>query len=88
MYSLGQDVLKFLESEYSDSYQFELTYCTSLDSNKDTAKLSIRIAPRYIKVINTDWMYVIFGWYTNGTFIKERNQYRWQKELIDIIEGS
>jgi hypothetical protein len=26
--------------------------------------------------------------YKGNKFIKERNQYLWQKELIDLIEGS
>jgi hypothetical protein len=33
-------------------------------------------------------MQYIFSWYINGAYMGERNQYRWQKELIDMIEGS
>ncbi len=87
-----EEVLKFLNSEYDDSYQFEIK-CWSVCPprlgvlNNEKAELSIAMSPGYNLVIVSESMYYLLGWYLNGEFIKERNQYRWQKELIDMIEG-
>lgn len=87
MVKFCEDVLEFLQSTYDDSYHFEIECRKARPPIYDMAELSITVSPNYkIKIIN-DWMQYIFGWYINGEFIKERNQYRWQKELIDIIEG-
>ena len=82
-----KDVLAFLESEYNDSYCFNIEYYSTLDRNKDSVKLIIESSPRYKTIIDDYAMFCIFGWYRSGDFIEERNQYRWQKELIDMIEG-
>lgn len=83
-----KDVLKFLESEYNNSYMFEIEYRSGLHSENDTVELTIISDQNYKRTFTYDIMFVIFGWYCNGAFIEERNQFRWQKELIDIIEGS
>lgn len=82
-----QDVLKFLKSEYDDSYRFSIEYYSALDSEKDTVQLVIEMSPCYKVKLAADAMFFIFGWYRVGEFIEERGQYRWQKELIDMIEG-
>lgn len=82
-----KDVLKFLESEYDDSYRFSIEHYSSLDSEKDTVQLVIEVSPRYKVKLAADAMFFILGWYRVGEFIEERGQYRWQKELIDMIEG-
>ena len=82
-----QEVLKFLESEYDDSYRFEIEYRIARPPIYEMAELTIIYSPCYkLKIVN-DSMQYLFGWYINGEFIKERDQYRWQKELIDMIEG-
>ena len=86
-----EEVLKFLRSEYNDSYQFEvkcwLASPPGLVRNNEKAELIISISPGYKLCIVNDSIQYLFGWYLNGEFIKERNQYRWQKELVDMIEG-
>ena len=83
-----KDVLNFLESEYDDSYRFEIEYKSTLNSKNDTVELIIIFNSNYKRKLTYDLMFFIFGWYCNGSFIEERNQYRWQKELVDIIECS
>lgn len=83
-----EDVLKFLCSEYDDSYQFSIEYHKALNSEKDIVELAIEVSPRYKIKLNSDIMFCILGWYRNGVYIEERRQYRWQKALIDAIEGS
>ena len=79
------DVLKFLESEYDDSYRFEIECARSLWHEK--VELSIIINPRFRLTLENEYMRYLFGCYRAGEFIEERNQYRWQKELVDMIEG-
>lgn len=87
-----EEVLKFLKSEYDDAYQFEIKcwlVCPprlGVPSN-EKAELTITMSPGYKLVIVNDNMQYLLGWYFSGEFIKERNQYRWQKELVDMIEG-
>lgn len=88
-----EEVLKFLESEYNDSYQFEMRIWTALPSgliqgNNQKAELTIKMSPCYKLIVSNDSLQYLFCCYLTGEFIKERNQYRWQKELIDMIEGS
>jgi hypothetical protein len=86
------DVLKFLHSEYDDSYQFELELRRISPPgqvlNNEAVVLTIKMSPCYKLKLTEDSMQYIFSWYINGAYIGERNQYRWQKELIDMIEGS
>ncbi len=88
-----EDVLKYLESEYGDSYEFEIKRWTALPGglipgNNEKAELTIKFNRRYNLTIVNESMQCLFGWYRDGVYIGERNQYRWQKELIDMIEGS
>ena len=82
-----EDVLEFLISEYNDYYQFFITCQTTIWDIDDDVELMIKVTPKYKIRISNDLMRYIFGLYLNGEFIHERNQYRWQKELIDMIEG-
>ena len=54
--------------------------------NNERAELTISFSPYYKLNITRDSMDYIFGWYLSGEYMGERNQYRWQKELIDMIE--
>ena len=81
------DVLEFLNSEYGDGYEFSIEKTKSLNA-EDSVVLTIKAGRGYfIKADNRSMMFV-YGCYRSGEHIGERNQYRWQKELIDIIEGS
>lgn len=86
-----KDVLDFLESEYNDSYDFELkrrvTMPARLGGDNEHLELVIKMSRSYQLVLVDYSMKYLFGCYRAGEFIKERNQYRWQKELIDMIEG-
>lgn len=87
-----EEVLKFLRSEYNYTYQFEIKHQLNKPTNflptSAEVVLTITVSHGYKIVVTNDSMQYIFSWYVNGEFIKERNQYRWQKELIDMIEGS
>ena len=81
------DVLEFLNSEYGDGYEFSIEKTKSLNT-EDSVALTIKVGRGYfIKADNRSMMFV-YGCYRSGEYIGEHNQYRWQKELIDIIEGS
>ena len=88
-----EDVVKFLESEYSDSYRFEVKRwvampCGLIHGNNEKAELTIRYDSHYSLIVVNENMQYLFGRYRDGEFIEERGQYLWQKELIDMIEGS
>jgi hypothetical protein len=83
-----EDVLKFLKSEYNDSYDFNIEYTAALDHDNDSVKLIIKMCQSYVIKLDEAAMFFVYGWYKAGEHIEERNQYRWQKELIDMIEGS
>lgn len=82
-----KDVIDFLESEYADAYQFELIAHQEINSIKHI-ELKIRIGSCYTKIIGNASMEFVYRKYVNGTYLENRKQYRWQKELIDMIEGS
>lgn len=87
-----EDVIKFLESEYNDSYRFEVKRwvampCGLIQGNNEKAELTIKMGPHYQLVIVNENMQYLFGRYRDGEFIEERGQYLWQKELVDMIEG-
>ena len=82
-----EEVLKFLRSEYDDSYGFDIELRRAIPPIYDMAELTITVSHNYrIKIVNDSTQY-IFSWYLSKEYIGERNQYRWQKELIDMIEG-
>jgi hypothetical protein len=82
-----EKVLEFIKSEYSDSYDFKIDLYKEFGT-QDRIELSIKINSTYTVKVTSDYMYHLFILYKAGTFIEERSQYVWQKELIDIIEGS
>ena len=87
-----EEVLKFLRSEYNDSYQFEVKCWLCAPPrlgvlNNEKAELTITMSPCYRLIIVNENMQYLLGCYLSGEFIEERSQYRWQKELIDMIEG-
>ena len=80
-----KDVLDFLKSEYSDAYEFTIELET--DRFKEFIQLKIK-SGQFIRKITAGYMNYFYELYKDNKFIKERNQYLWQKELIDLIEGS
>lgn len=85
-----KEVLRFLKSEYNDAYKFtievhEASLARVLPS--EYAELTIEITPEYKLKIANDNMRYLFYLYINEDFLEDRQQYRWQKELIDMIEG-
>ena len=87
-----EDVIKYLESEYDDSYRFEVKRwvampCGLIQGNSEKAELTVKFNNHYSLIVVNENMHYLFGRYRDGEFIEERNCYRWQKELIDMIEG-
>ena len=82
-----KDVIEYLQSEYNDGYQFELIAHQGINGLRDT-ELRIKMGPQFTKIIEKTSMNYIHILYHKQKFNKERNQYTWQKELIDMIEGS
>ena len=83
-------VVEFLQSEYPASYTFKIErQWAPLDFRPDSfVRLSISMCPNYKLIISDYYMQYLYMLYRSGKFIEERQQYLWQKELIDLIEGS
>lgn len=82
-----KDIIEFLQSEYDDGYSFKLEARKEI-SGFECLELKIKVGPCFtIKVGNTTMQY-IFSLYCSGEYIQERKQWRWQKELINTIEGA
>ena len=82
-----KDVLDFLHSEYDDSYEYRIERTESINS-EDELLLTVKICQGYYLKVDNRTMMFIYGCYRAGEYLGDRNQYRWQKELIDILEGS
>ena len=82
-----KDVIDFLKSEYSDGYEYNLDISRSVNS-PDIIELRIKVGHGFVVKVTNNSMQYIYNLYRQGTFIEERNQYTWQKELVDMIEGS
>jgi hypothetical protein len=82
-----KDVIEFLKSEYSDGYDYNLEVSRSINST-DILELRIKIGHGFVVKITNNSMHHVYYLYRQGSFIEERNQYAWQKELIDMIEGA
>ena len=82
-----KEILEYLRSEYEDSYLFNIELRRARPPIGDMAELTITMSQDYrLKLVNDSIQY-LFGLYISGEYLGERNQYRWQKELIDMIEG-
>lgn len=93
MGSFCEKVIDFLQSEYNDGYSFKIERYMALPPefrpfNKERIELKIDISPRYRITICDDSMRYLFKLYLEGEFLEDRKQYKWQKELLDMIEGS
>ena len=88
-----KSVIDFLQSEYNDGYSFRIERYMALPPefrpfNKERIELKIDISPIYKITICDASMRYLFKLYLEGEFLEDRKQYMWQKELVDMIEGS
>lgn len=87
-----KDVEAFLHSQYPEEYEFETKSYIALPPqfspfNKARMGLVISTKP-YRKTIVNENMQKIYEMYKTGYYYPERGEFAWQKELIDMIEGS
>ena len=82
-----KNVINFLQSEYSDGYNFNITARHELSGLKEI-ELVIKVGTNYTIIVGNTTMQYLFNLYHQGEYIAERKQWLWQKELIDILEGS
>lgn len=82
------ECVKYLHTQYPDSYTFEIEAYTGLEYDESFGKMKIFHKGTYIKEIEDSLMQNIFFQWLRPTYIQERQQYDWQKELVDLIEGS
>ena len=79
---------KYLESEYN----YDFGFVQNVNAAEDADGLNLEIRDKYnhklIKTIPSNVILEIFKLWDKKEFIEERNQYVWQKEIIDCIEGS
>ena len=87
-----EDVKTFLYSQYPEGYEFETKRYIALPRqfspfSKTRMELVINTKP-YKKTIVNENMQEIYKMYKTGYYYPERGEFEWQKELIDMIEGS
>lgn len=86
-------VIDFLQAEYSDAYEYKLEKHLALPPSFapfsfPKVELWVKLGPHFtLKVVDENMQY-LFGLYRSGDYIEERKQFVWQKELVDMIEGS
>ena len=88
-----QDVIDFLQAEYNDAYEYRLEKHVALPPSLapyvfPKIELWVKFGPHYTLKIVSENMQYLFGLYNSGEYIQERGQWKWQKELVDMIEGS
>lgn len=85
-----RDVIEFLSSQYPDSYQFEVVSTPSLFA-EDKFELFMWFKDGYKVVVDANQMRNIFEHYIQMICLPDCErcfeQYVWQKELIDCLEG-
>lgn len=82
--SFCEEILKFLKSEYNDSYEF------SVEMKRDRFTCSIELKIKtggFTRIITSSYMEYFYELYRRRDYLEERDQFRWQKELIDLVEG-
>lgn len=84
MKTFCNEVLAFLESEYSDGYCFKIIYTNSYDYGPQV-ELFCKYSDRFMLKVDASRMNWIYMFYRSKKMDKERKQFRWQTELIDII---
>ena len=85
MANFCKQLLEFLRSQYSDSYQFDVTVTQGM--SKVSAVLMVKYGKGYIEMLDRDLMEWLYELYLNHEYLEERKMHRWQYELVDLIEG-
>jgi hypothetical protein len=80
-----KQVLDFLRAEYQDAYTFEIEFYESFGRYEVVLRIK---NSGFIRTIGNEYMDYFYTLYHRGQFLEDRKQYLWQKELIDLIEGS
>ena len=87
-----KDVLDFLQSVYSDAYEYKIRRWVAapnyLVPGGEKVELTIKINTMYRLIVTQENMNYLFNLYKGKEYIEERKWWLWQKELIDMIEGS
>lgn len=89
-----EDVKTFLYSQYPEGYEFETKRYIALPPQfapyySKHARMELVISTKpYKKIIVNENMQKIYEMYKTGYYYPERGEFEWQKELIDMIEGS
>ena len=87
MIKFCNDIIEFLNSEYNDGYDFNVEITHHM-FGEATAELYVNIDKSIMLKVPANSINYLYQLYIDGKFIEERNQFSWQKELIDMIEGS
>ena len=78
------DCYKFLCANYK--YTFEFEAFTGLEA-EEFGQLKIFDNSGYVKTLSGNIMMGIFYMWLSPSYIEDRQQFNWQKELIEWIEG-
>lgn len=86
-------VKHFLESQYDDTYQFEVERYIALPNkpapfNKERVTIKVKYDNFHSRTIVDNNVQHLYNLYKSGYYYPERGEFAWQKELIDMIEGS
>ena len=84
MTTFEKDILAFLTREYQDAFVFKLE---RIEPAKDL-ELTITYNSCFCKKIENKYMAFIQSLWVTSAKEPGQNLYSWQKELVDIIEGS
>ena len=84
-------VKEFLDNQYNDSYEFKVERHIALSNkfapfNKERIILKIFYKDEKIPIVHH--IEHLYRLYESGHYYPERGEFEWQKELIDMIEGS
>ena len=85
MKTFCNEVLAFLESEYSDGYCFKIIYTKSYNNGLEEVELFCKYSESFILKVDASRMNSIYKFYKSKQIDESRSQFRWQTELIDII---
>lgn len=93
MIEFCEKIKQFLESQYDDSYQFEVERYIALPNefapfNKERVTIKIKYDKLHSRTIVDSNVRHLYQLYKSGYYYPERGEFAWQKELIDMIEGS
>lgn len=82
-------VLEFLKEKYTTDYSFTIEKEQSPSDKSyqnERMTLVIEMTPQYKITVVDATLRHLYKLYKSGSYVEERNQYTWQKELVDIID--